>query len=81
MHPRERVGDRGGESLILKSAKKEKGVSVKKRGDRSLAHCHSFDEHFSARVRSVCSRRRLLFSQGDREVRRGREGEGKKIRA
>lgn len=32
MHPRKRAEDRGGESLILKSAKKKKGVNVKKGG-------------------------------------------------
>lgn len=76
MHPRESgPGDRGGsESLILKSAKKEKGVSVKKRRGRRSRH--SFDEHFSARVQSVCSRRRLLFSRGDREMRRRKAGKG-----
>jgi len=35
VHPRKRAGDRGGESLILKSAKKEKGVSTKKREEGS----------------------------------------------
>lgn len=69
---RERGGDEmggggggRGESLILKSTKKEEDISVKR---ERVAHCHSFDERSSsARVRSVCSTRRLLFSRRERD--------------
>lgn len=60
----ESEGEGKGESLIFKLAKKEEDISVK-RG--RVAHCHSFDERSSsARVWSVCSTRRLLFSRRER---------------